>query len=151
MSTWCARRNMAELKRVLRQPGRRSARMSSLAEMRPAGWWRDFADPRPATAAARALSMRQDFFEAPVLAVFAAERSGNTELEAQIRRRAAAALRRQIERTLRLGYPYSAWNAVIAARQANSFFPTAKGRELQARAESRLRVSREEVVAGWEG
>jgi hypothetical protein len=152
MSTWCARRNMAELNRVLGRPGRRAMRIAALADMRPAGWWRDFADRRPAKVAAHLL-LRMPFYfsEAPVLAVFAAQQSGSASFEARVRKRAAAALLRQAERSLRLGYPSAAWNAVLAARQATRFSPSAAGRNLLAQAESRWEAARAETITGWGG
>ncbi|HXR60046.1 MAG TPA: hypothetical protein VN732_01845 [Solirubrobacterales bacterium] len=150
MSTWCARRNMAELRRVLSRPGRRTAPMSDLARMRPAGWWRDFADRRPPKAAARAL-LRMPFYftEAPVLAVFAARQSGDPRFAAGVRRGAAAALLREAERSLRIGYAYAAWDAVVAARQAVLFSPSTEARELLAQAESRWEETRAEYLTTW--
>ncbi|HEX7280114.1 MAG TPA: hypothetical protein VF255_10890 [Solirubrobacterales bacterium] len=147
MSTWCARRNMTELKRVLRHPGRRSSSMSTLAELRPAGWWRDFADPRPPKAAARALLADPDFGEEPALAMFAAERSGDPAFEAWARRRAAAQLTRQTERWLRLG---GAGIAAIQARQLIRISPSRAGRVLLARAEADLEAEEAEFAAEWE-
>jgi hypothetical protein len=147
MSTWCARRNMTELRRVLQRPGRRSSSMSTLAELRPANWWQDFADRRPPKAAARALLMEPDFSEEPVLAVFAAERTGDPAFEAWVRERAAAELTLQIERWLRLG---AAWSAVLDARQLNRFSPSREGRELLARAEADWEAEEAEIAAEWE-
>lgn len=147
MSTWCARRNMADLRRVLRRPGRRSARMAALAGMQPADWWQSFADRRAPKVAAESLLSRPGFSEAPVLAVFAAERSGDHEFEADVRRRAAAALIGQARRSLQRSEPYAAWAAVVAARQANHFSPSAQGSDLLAEAESRWEVARTEAIS----
>jgi hypothetical protein len=149
MSTWCARRNLAELRRVLRQPGRRSASMSALAELHPARWWQDFADPRPAKAAARALLRRPDLGEAPVLAMFAAERTDDPSFQSRVRRRAAAAMVEQARHWLRMEDSYAPRSALLAARHAIRILPSPEARKLLAQAEARWQVSKPESAIGW--
>jgi len=144
MSTWCARRNLADLRRVLHRPGSRSSSMASLEGLRPADWWRDFADPRPPRKAAELL-LRRWSTEGPVLAVFAAERTGDRQLVEEVRSTAAVALLRQAERALDLEYPWSAWAAVIAARYAQRFLPSREAHELLLLAESRWEATRAEL------
>jgi hypothetical protein len=147
MSTWCARRNLSVLRRLLRQPGKRSSSMGALSEFQPADWWREFADRRPPQAAVEPL-FHESFGEGPILAVFAAERSGDRDLEKKTRRRAAAVLIHDADHALALGYPWAAWGAVMDARYAMRFWPSAEAKRMRLRAESRWEVAQTEIPSG---
>lgn len=145
MSTWCARRNLAELSRVLQKRGRRSSSMAAFRDLDPANWWQTFADPRPPRAAAESL-LRRWRTEGPILAVFAAERTGDLAFEEEVRSRAAASLLRQAGHELDLDSPYATWNAVVAARYANRFSPSRAGEEMLADAESLWEIAQAELL-----
>ena len=147
MSTWCARRNLSVLRRLLRQPGKRSSSMAALAEFQPAAWWREFADRRPPQAAVEPL-FHESVGEGPILAVFAAEQTGDRQLEMEARRRAAAALVHDADHSLALGYPWAAWGAVMDARYAMRFWPSAEAKKMLLRAESRWEVAQAEIPSG---
>lgn len=144
MSTWCARRNLAELRRLLRQPGKRASSMAALAKFQPAAWWGEFADRRPPRAAVEPLLGGR----APILAVFAAEKTGDGRLEEETRKRAAAVLVDEAGHALALGYPWAAWGAVMDARYAMRFWPSAAAKRMRLRAESRWEVAQTEIPSG---
>jgi hypothetical protein len=147
LSTWCGRRNIAALERVLGREGRRSSRMAALAQFEPAGWWSEFVDPRPARAAVEPLLAPPLEGGNPVLAVFAAEESGDPELEAATRRRAVELLLVQAEDALQNGeYGYMARGAVEAARYALLFEPSPRAEQLLAEAEREAEAYEEELA-----
>lgn len=147
MSTWCARRNLAALDRLLRDPGKRSSSMAALADLQLADWWPEFTDRRPPQAAVEPL-LHAPFGEGPVLAVFAAERTADPELVEQTRRRAAALLLGAAGEALESGYPYAAAPAVLDAHYALLFSPSPKAREVLALAETYLENVEAEVPSG---
>ncbi len=144
MSTWCGRRNLAELDRLLRYPGKRSSSMAALTDFKPAGWWRSFIDRRPPRAAIEPL-LRAPFGEGSVLAVFAAERTGDPARIEEARRRAAALLLEAAENALQSGYSYAAAAAVLDARYALLFQPSPQARETLRRAEARQETAEAEA------
>ncbi|HEU4943812.1 MAG TPA: hypothetical protein VFT10_01480, partial [Solirubrobacterales bacterium] len=142
-STWCYRRNMAEVSRLLAEPGMRSPAMKALESVQLAPNWPTYADPRPAHAAARALlEVPLSFLDAPSLAVFAAERTGDARFQSEIEERAVASLLRLAEEDDDL----RPRQAIFAARAALGFEDSPAGREILARAEARLRE--QEDVSG---
>lgn len=147
LSTWCGRRNIAALERVLGREGSRSSRMAALTQFEPAGWWPEFVDPRPARAAVEPLLAPELDGGSPVLAVFAAEESGDPELEAETRRRASELLLARAEDALQNGdYGYMARGAVEAARYALIFDPSPRAEQLLAEAEREAEAYEEELA-----
>ena len=139
-STWCLRRNLAELKRVLGREGKRSPEMAALVDLRLSDSWPVFADDRPPVAAVEPL-LNSEVGPPALLAVFAAERTGDPDLLARTRKRAAALLLRQAEQGLGLGYPFSVRGAVDDLHYALLFAPSAPARELLGIAEAQLLVA----------
>jgi hypothetical protein len=134
-STWCYRRNMAEVSRLLALPGKRSPAMKALESMQPAPNWSTYADPRPPRAAAQALLEPPSFLDLPSLAVFAAERAGNGGFQSEIEERAVAILLRSAEEAI----DFQPLQAILSARAALGFEDSPAGREILARAEAHLR------------
>lgn len=150
MSTWCGRRNLAALDRLLRRPGRRSPSMAALTDFRPAGWWASFVDRRSPREAVEPL-LREQLGEGPILAVFAAERTGDPRLVEEARRRAAISLLTAANEALESGYSYAVASAVLAAHYALLFQPSPEVRETLARAEASLEAAEAETSpAGFE-
>lgn len=143
LSTWCARRNIAELGRLLRHEGRRSESMAALADFQVADWWPEFVDRRSPRASVGPLLR-----EWPDLAVFAAEQSGDRGLVAETRRRAAAILLRSAEEALNSEYAYGPAAAVLDARYAFLFSPSQEATATIARAETRMAAVESEAPAG---
>lgn len=141
-STWCFRHNLAEVDRFLRTPGRRSASMADLAHFQLADWWSDFADRRSPRASVYPL-LHAEVLYGPALAVFAAKRTGDRELVERTRRSAAALLLRAAEDDLANEYASFLPDAVLNARYALSFVPSAEGRQLLQRAETRWQAAEE--------
>lgn len=134
--TWCFRRNLAALERLLGHPGRRSEDVTALAHMQLARDWPSYADPRPPRAAAEALlhTMR----EGPELAAFAASRTGDRRFAAQIRARSAALLLKQAEAELyKEKQPQF---AAMDARDSLGLSLSARGRILLVHAEAATRA-----------
>jgi hypothetical protein len=137
MSTWCARHNLDSLSRLLSHPGQRSPSMAALADLRLADWWPAFADRRPPRQAVEPL-LRFPFGDGAVLAVFAAQRSGNPGLIEKTRREAAALLLASAEDSLQSRYGYAVPCAILNARYSLLFSPSPQAREVLAQAESQL-------------
>ena len=142
-TSWCYRRNLAEMKRVLARPGRRAPAIAALDEAQFVRNWRRLGDTRSARAAIQPL-LATEFQEGPALAVFAAERTGDNRLVAQTRRRAAARLsawaRRNIDNEfidhLTLAY----------ARAAYGFAPSPEARNLIRTLEARRQGTEESLL-----
>ena len=124
-STWCLRRNLAAVKRLLGEPGKRSPTLAGLLPFRFGSWWSSFADPRPASAAVEAL-LHSPVNEAPLLAVFAAEQTGDDQLVARTRKRAAQLLLLTAEEMLSSPFNQMAGSSTIPARQSLSLSPSAR-------------------------
>jgi hypothetical protein len=139
-STWCLRRNLAELKRVLGRQGKRSPQMRALADLRLSDSWPAFSDDRPAAAAVEPL-LDSEVGPPALLAVFAAERAGDPDLLARTRKRAAALLLHEAEHGLDLGYSFSVRGAVDDLHYALLFAPSPQARELLGTAEAQLLVA----------
>jgi hypothetical protein len=135
-STWCLRRNLAALKGLLSEPGKRSPTLASLLPFRLGSWWASFADPRPARAAVEPL-LHSPIDEGPLLAVYAAEQTGNEELIARTRKRAALLLLHTAEERLSSPYNQMAASSSIPARQSLSLVPSDRARRVLREGEAR--------------
>lgn len=146
-STWCFRRNLAEMRRVLAHPGGRSAQTEALERMQLAANWQRFADDTPARAAAEPL-LRAEVEEGPVLAAFAAAASGDRELVARTKARASARMLAVAREDLDGRYP-NPYGAVLAVRQALALTPSSDpARRLLWRATAARQAQEEELDDG---
>lgn len=145
-STWCLRRNLASVKRLLAQPGKRSPALADLLPFQFAGWWEGFADPRPASAAIEPL-LRSPVGFGPVLAVFAAEQTGDRQLVERTRKEAARLLLLGAEESLESPYNYVAGSATTSARYSFSLFPSRQALRVLREAEARQAVADAESEA----
>jgi hypothetical protein len=105
-STWCFQRNLAVVRRFLALPGARTPAMQALSISGPPPRSRRFEDHRSAANAVRSLlrgGKFSDLLLEPMLAVYAARRTGDQVLLASTRRRAAAIFRARAERSLKQG------------------------------------------------
>ena len=99
--TWCYRRNLTELRRMIALPGRRSRDVAALAGVVPAAHWRSAMDPTPAREAA--VRMLGDRDLNPLEAVFAAASTHDAEFTHSVRMQAAARLLESAQRALAAG------------------------------------------------
>ncbi len=143
-STWCYRRNLATIDRFLAMTGRRSPALQSLSYVRPPPGWSSEEDRRTAAQAAKPLLGAGDFYDGPTLALFAAQRSGNSSLLAAIRRKAVADLRHAIATDLKGEPPTAPRSAVVDARRLLALVDDDEAHALLGRSEAALR--REEDV-----
>lgn len=134
-STWCFRRNLAGLKRLLAQPGKRSPAVAAILPFQWASWWEGVADHRPPHAAVEPL-LSSPVTEAPVLATFAAEQTGDRQLVEQTRQRAAELMLDRAEDALASEYPYMRGEATLPVRQAIALFPSPRAWRLLRQAEA---------------
>jgi hypothetical protein len=91
VGAWCFRHNLRGMRRVIAEPGRRSADVAALARLRPAPTWDAFVGDRPARQDVPAL-LGAEYPEAAIYAVEAAELDGDPEFAATVRDRATALL-----------------------------------------------------------
>lgn len=138
-STWCLRRNLAGLERLLSHPGKRSPEVDASLPFRWAGWWEDFADVRPPRAAVEPL-LSAPVPEGPVLAAFAAEQTGDQQLVEETRQRAAKLLLDQAEETLASDYSYVRAGATLPVRQAIALSPSPRAWQLLREAETEAAI-----------
>jgi hypothetical protein len=138
VSTWCFRRNLAAVRRLIAHPGLRAPRVEALEYMETAPVWKRYVDDRPPRAAVGPL-LRSTISEAPMFAVFAAEQSGDEELAAAVRRRAAVLL---TERA-RDGIEDWARGAVTDAERALALEFSKAGQRVLRRAKARLEAEEE--------
>lgn len=110
IASWCFRYNLAAMRRVLREPGLRSADIAALDHARLAPGWNAYADHSPVRLAVDEL-LNSEIPDAALYAVEAAKRSSDPELEAVVRKRAIALLLRQGRRDLEGDPPGAAANA----------------------------------------
>jgi hypothetical protein len=134
-STWCYRRNMAAIGRLLGQPGMRSPAMKAVDLTQTASNWSAYVDRRPPRAAAEALLEPPGFVDSPSLAVFAAERTGDLRFEHGIEERAVATLLAAAEEHLVVNPRLT----IREARAALGFDDSPEGREILAKGEAALR------------
>ena len=139
-STWCLRRNKAGLERLLSRPGKRSPAITAILPFKYGGWWEAFSDDRPPRAAVEPL-LSAPVAEAPALAAFAAEQTGDRRLAAETRRRAAALLLDQAEETLASPYPYVRAGATIPVRQSIELLPSPRAWQLLREAETQAAIA----------
>lgn len=137
-STWCLRRNLAALERLLAQPGKRSPALDALLPFQFAGWWEEFADPRPASAAIEPL-LRSPVGEG--LAVFAAEQTGDLQLIKRTRKQVAEQMLRSAEESLQSPYNQVAGSATIPARRSYLLAPSQQALRVLREAEARQAVA----------
>jgi len=150
-SVWCYRHNLAEVRRILARPGRRTAEVASLAGFHPASAWAAFSRGVGAREAVPALlGDRYDSY-GPTIAVYAAQRSGDPVFVAETRKRAESLLLRRAEQALGPAGS-SPMNALVDARAAFSLSPSAAAKELAARGEAGwLEVEEEQAEAIMQG
>jgi len=117
--TWCYRRNLTELRRMLALPGRRSPDVAALAGVVPAAHWRSAMDPTPAREAA--VRMLGDRDLNPLGAAFAAASTHDAEFADSVRVEAAARLLASARGALAAG-GFSP--AISAARASLELQPT---------------------------
>jgi hypothetical protein len=144
-TSWCYRRNLAEMRRVLARPGRRAPAIAALAEVRLVRGWPWLGDSRPARAAIEPL-LATEPLQGPVLAVFAAERTGDAQLVEWTRRRAVTQLSSWARRDISHGFVED-WTLAYA-RAAYEFAPSPKARELIRAVEARRQGAEESLVNG---
>jgi hypothetical protein len=144
-TSWCYRRNVAVMRRMLSWPGRRAPAIAALADARLVRDWRQLGDDRPAVAAIEPL-LATEFLEGPALAVFAAEQVGDAGLVKRTRRRAAAQLSRWARRNAEEDYVTS-WT-IAFARTAYEFAPSPRARALVRALEARMQGEEESLVDG---
>jgi hypothetical protein len=142
-ATWCYRHNLAGMRRVIGEPGMRSAEIAALDHVRPAPGWHAYADHSPAELVVEELLSSEDP-DAPLYAIEAARRSGDPHLEASVRRRAVAVLLRQGRRDLQIYPP----NAAANAERVLSLSPSPAASRLLWRAKAA--ISAEEELAEQE-
>jgi hypothetical protein len=141
--TWCFRHNLAAMRRVLAEPGERSAEIAALDHLQLAPGWNAYADHSPAPLVVEELLSSEDP-EAALYAIEAARRSDDPRLEATVRRRAVAILLRQGQQELE-SYPP---NAVASAERILSLAPSPAASRLLWRAKAAISAEEELAEAG---
>jgi hypothetical protein len=149
-SAWCYRHNLSELRRVLGRRGRRTAETAALGQLRPASDWPRYSSGLSAREAVAPLMDDASLSYGPIVAVFAAERTGDTDLIERTRKRAALVLLRRAQGLSgpELNYPML---AIEEAHGSLSLEPSAEAREALARAESQeweIQEEQEEFALG---
>jgi hypothetical protein len=147
-TTWCFRRNLAVVRRFLSIPGARSPAMKALSLVHmPPGWDR-LADPRPPRLVVEPLLQSGDFFLGPVLAEFAARRTGDPKLLAATQKREARLLRHTVESSLAQGSPLSPTDLSVDAHVLAQVAPSDEASILLERSRAALRQSEVAATAG---
>jgi hypothetical protein len=144
-SSWCYRYNLASVRRIISQPGKRTSDIAALADIRVVPDWSQWADDRPPRDAVTPLLTDPELNYGPLVAVFAAERSGDHHLLERTRARAAVILLDRAERELKPGPRFLPEFAVEFAHASLSLVSSDRGRELLSRAEERQREWEEEL------
>jgi hypothetical protein len=132
--TWCFRRNLAAVRRLIRATGERADRVAALSSVRPSTGWltnRDDAPPREAAVRLLEGTAAHD----PLSAVFAASQTGDADFMSRIKREAADRLTRQAEADLKDDYPEG---AALRARNALSLVEAGAARRILIDAERML-------------
>lgn len=139
VSSWCYRRNVASAHRLTARPGKRSADIKALAHLYLAPIWSSWADKRPPRSAIAPLFHSGDV-EGPLLAVFAAKQTGDADLSAAVRRRAAATFLQQARESM------DEWarGALGDLERSISLRDTSAARTLMREAEVKARVEEEQ-------
>lgn len=137
-STWCFRRNLADLRRVTGRLGRRAPEVEALNDVIVARRWRSLADQTPVQLAAeRLLSAPVTVRDQVQLALFAAKQTGDRAFVEEIGGKAVRNLLAGARRALK---ERAWWWAAEQARDALALQPSAEARRLLADAERRLRA-----------
>jgi hypothetical protein len=144
-STWCYRYNLASVRRILSRPGKRTGDIAALEHIRLAPRWSAWADDRAPRDAVAPLFADPELNYGPLVAVFAAEQSGDHALLESTRRRAVTVLLNRAERALKPGPRFFPESAIEYAHASLSLSPSARGKELVARAEMLNREQEEEL------
>lgn len=139
-SVWCMRRNLAELHRLLRTPGKRSPEVRALARLQLASEWPSYKVKRTPRESVAPL-LRAVNSEGPVLAVFAAKQTGDQRLLEATAKRAAALEVEQARKEI--GYEYLS-GAAVPLRQALALAPSPSAQSLWERVEARVRAEEKE-------
>lgn len=136
-STWCFKHNLSELRRVLSRPGQRSAEITALSQFQPAREWPRYSHANPARASLAPLMNDPNILYGPMVAVYAATRTGDAQLIQQMRRRAAGVLVKRAERSLKpdVELPMA---AIEQAHASINLAPSTAARAVLARAEARV-------------
>ncbi len=142
---WCYRRNLHDMQRVLARPGKRAPAIAALSNVQLARSWGSLADRRPPRDVVEPL-LGMDSPEGQMLAVFAAERTGDDALGESTRRQAAAALLRMTQGDG--DYWISPSTAILYTRAALSMVPSAHAEDILQAAEARLQGEEENIVNG---
>jgi len=148
VSGWCYRYNLAGLRRVLAEHARRPVEVANLSRLRPASLWGGYSSTVPPAKAAIEPLLRDEAIYGPTVAVFAAERTGDSQLIERTRRRAAAVLLRRAEDAIERDW---AENAIEEAHASLNLQSSAAAREVLSRAEAReweVKEEEEEFALG---
>jgi hypothetical protein len=94
LTSWCFRHNLAGVRRVIAQPGHRSADIAALTHLRPAPAWRRIANHSPPREAVEEL-LSSEVPDAVLYALDAAEQTKNPGYEDAVRKRAISVLARR--------------------------------------------------------
>jgi hypothetical protein len=143
-STWCYRYNLASVRRIISRPGKRTGDIAALEHISLASAWSGWADDRAPRDTVAPLLTDPELDYGPLVAVFAAERSGDHALFESTRRRAATILLDRAEGELKPGPRFSPDGASQDAHASLNLSSSARGKELVARAEVLKREQEEE-------
>jgi hypothetical protein len=142
--SWCYRRNSAELQRLTGQPGERAEEIADLSEAPMVPGWSPDVDPEQARAEVELLLRSESYPGTPLLAVFAAEQTGDEGLAQRTRERAAARILSEVERDVDEGESLS--GLAMEVRQALEWAPSRRAEDLLQRVEAGLQVDLEEQL-----
>lgn len=137
----CFRHNLEQMRRVIAEPGRRSAEVAALTHLRPASNWGAFVDDRPAHQVVSEL-LESDDRDGALYAAEVAELEGDPEFAATVRDQAVSQL-------LRLGREELddfARAALWDAEGALSLGPSSAARRLLWRAKAACRAEEEKAM-----
>lgn len=143
IGAWCFRHNLLGVRRVIAEPGRRSADVAALAHLRPAPTWDAFVDDRPARQVVPEL-LGSEYPEAAIYAVEAAELEGDPGFAATVRDRAVSLLLRWGREEL----DDDAQGGMQDAERALSLGPSSDAQRLLWRARAARRAEEEELRRG---
>lgn len=137
---WCLHRNLAGVRRLLSGPAERSPDLTALANLSIASSWPHYERLRSPRESVPPL-LRRTSGEGPVLAVFAAEQTGDTEFVEATRKHAA---RIEIEQARKNMEHEIFLTAALDTRFALILDPSPGARDLWRRAEAALRGQEKE-------
>jgi hypothetical protein len=125
VTAWCLRHNLEGVRRLAAEPGRRSALIAALSNVRTAPAWAEVEDHESPREAVETL-LESEALDAPLFAVEAAAETGDTAYEEEVRKRAVALLIERGEEDL----GDAAIASVGDAERALSLEPSEKARSL---------------------